>query len=48
MAVSAIALPKINEYLKSNPDILVYVVTGVNFVLRPVSKDSLHLWDDKE
>ena len=44
LAVLALAVPGIHDWVWAHPEYLVYAYTLVNFVLRKMSKDKVELW----
>lgn len=45
MAVTAIFVPGVNDWIKNNVEVTSILFTGVNVVLRLVTKDKLSLID---
>jgi hypothetical protein len=48
MAVSALFLPGVGEWITAHPMEILYIVTGLNFLLRFVSKGKIQLSDDSQ
>jgi hypothetical protein len=43
MGLTAIFVPSVNTYMQAHPEVVTMIFTGVNVVLRLISKDKLSL-----